>query len=341
MLTNQLNSNPVDPNKVPKKKLNTGAEMPVVGLGTFGSDNYDNQTIANAVHDAICLGYRHIDCASVYGNEKEIGEVIAQLIAEGKVKREELWITSKVWNDMHHDVIGACKKSLADLQLDYLDLYLVHWPFPNAHAKGVSVESRDANAKPYIHADYMKTWRDMEKLVEMGLVKNIGTSNMTIPKMELLLRDCKIKPACNEMELHPHFQQPALFNYLLQHDIQPIGFSPVGSPNRPVRDKTPDDTTPIDDPVIHEIAKAHGVHPAVICIKWAAQNGQIPIPFSVKQEKFMSNLRCATEDPLTDAEMAAIKSIDKNCRFIKGQVFTWKGATWEDLWDTDGIIKTS
>jgi diketogulonate reductase-like aldo/keto reductase len=340
MHTNQNNSNAVDPNSVPKKKLNTGAEMPVVGLGTFGSDNYDNQTIANAVRDAICLGYRHIDCASVYGNEKEIGEIIAQLIAEGTVKREELWITSKVWNDMHHDVIGACKKSLADLQLDYLDLYLVHWPFPNSHAKGVSVESRDANARPYIHADYMKTWHDMEKLVEMGLVKNIGTSNMTIPKMELLLRDCTIKPACNEMELHPHFQQLALFNYLLQHDIQPIGFSPVGSPNRPERDKTPDDTTPIEDPVILEIAKAHGVHPAVICIKWGAQNGQIPIPFSVKQEKYMSNLRCVTEDPLTDAEMAAIKNIDKNCRFIKGQVFTWKGATWEDLWDENGKIKT-
>ena len=336
-----MNQNPlyVDPDKVPKKKLYNGSEIPVVGLGTFGSDNYNANTIAHAVKEAVRLGYRHIDCAAVYGNEKEIGQAIKELIDEGTVTREELWITSKVWNDSHDRVIAACEQSLSDLGLDYLDLYLVHWPFPNHHAKGVTVDSRDSNAKPYIHEDYMKVWRDMESLVDAGKVRNIGTSNMTIPKMELLLRDCRIKPVVNEMEMHPHFQQPELFEYLKKHGIAAIGFCPIGSPNRPERDKTPDDTVPIEDPVIAKIAEAHNVHPAVICIKWAAQNGQIPIPFSVKPEKFMSNLRCVTEDPLTDEEMAAIKNQDKNCRFIKGQVFTWESATWEDLWDTDGIIK--
>lgn len=331
--------NKINPTSVPKKKLYNGAEIPVVGLGTFGSDNYDPATIANAVKEAIRMGYRHIDCAAVYGNEKEIGAALAEVIAEGTVTREELWITSKVWNDMHHDVIGACRRSLSDLGLDYVDLYLVHWPFPNFHAKGVSVDSRDPNAKPYIHADYMKVWRDMEKLVEMGLVRNIGTSNMTKPKMELLLADCAIKPVVNEMELHPHFQQRELFDYLVSNGITPIGFCPIGSPNRPERDKTPEDTNPLEDPVIVKIAAAHNIHPAVACIKWAAQNGQIPIPFSVKPEKYESNLRCVTEDPLTQAEMDEISKIDKNCRFIKGQVFTWAGATWEDLWDEDGVIK--
>lgn len=329
----------IDPASVPKKRLDTGAEIPVVGLGTFGSDNYDNQTIADAVRQAIRLGYRHIDCAAVYGNEKEIGRAIADVIAEGTVKREELWITSKVWNDMHHDVAGACRRSLHDLGLDYLDLYLVHWPFPNFHAKGVSVDSRDPGARPYIHGDYMKTWAAMERLADEGLVRNIGTSNMTRPKMELLLADCRIRPAVNEMELHPHFQQPGLYDYMLSQGIQPIGFCPIGSPNRPERDKTPEDTSPIEDPVIIKIAQAHGVHPAIVCLKWAVQRGEVVIPFSVKPEKFAANLRCATEDPLTDAEMAAIKAIDKNCRFIKGQVFTWSGATWEDLWDENGIIK--
>ena len=329
----------VDPDRVPKKRLYNGAEIPVVGLGTFGSDNYDADTIANAVKEAVRAGYRHIDCAAVYGNEKEIGRALKELIDEGTVTRQELWITSKVWNDSHDRVIAACEQSLGDLGLDYLDLYLVHWPFPNHHAKGVTVDSRDSNAKPYIHENYMKVWRDMESLVDAGKVRNIGTSNMTIPKMELLLRDCRIKPVVNEMEMHPHFQQPGLFDYLKEHGIAAIGFCPIGSPNRPERDKTPDDTVPIEDPVIVRIAEAHGVHPAVICIKWAAQHGQIPIPFSVKPEKFMSNLRCVTEDPLTEQEMAAIKAQDKNCRFIKGQVFTWKGATWEDLWDEDGIIK--
>ncbi len=329
----------VDPILVPKRKLNNGAVIPAVGIGTFGSDNYDNQTIADAVKAAVRGGYRHIDCAAVYGNEAEIGDAIAELIAEGTVTREELWITSKLWNDQHDNVIEACRKSLADLKLDYVDLYLVHWPFPNFHAKGVSVESRDPNAKPYIHENFMKTWRDMEKLVEMGLVKNIGTSNVTKAKMELILKDCKIKPVINEMEIHPHFQQPELYDYMVANGIQPIGFCPIGSPNRPERDKTETDTVPIEDPAIVAIAAAHGVHPAVICLKWAVQRGEIIIPFSVKPEKFMANLECAIVDPLTDEEMATMKSLDKNNRFIKGQVFCWEGAEWQDLWDLDGTIK--
>ncbi len=328
----------VDPALVPKKKLNSGAEIPVIGLGTFGSDNYDNDTIAEAVRGAIRAGYRHIDCAAVYGNEKEIGRVIAGMITAGEITRGELWITSKVWNDMHHDVAGACRRSLADLQLDYVDLYLVHWPFPNFHAKGVSVDSRDPNARPYIHQEYMTTWRAMEKLLDEGLVRNIGTSNMTRPKMELLLRDCRIRPACNEMELHPHFQQHELYDYVVAQGIQPIGFCPIGSPNRPERDRTPEDTDPMTDPVVVAAAAAHGIHPALVCLKWGVQRGEVVIPFSVKPEKYISNLRCVMQDPLTAAEMEALSKIDKKCRFIKGQVFTWKGVDWPSLWDEDGVI---
>ncbi len=329
----------INPTLVPQRTLSNGSVIPAVGIGTFGSDNYDNQTIADAVKIAVRHGYRHIDCAAVYGNEAEIGVAIKELIEEGVVTREELWITSKLWNDQHDNVVEACKKSLKDLQLDYVDLYLVHWPFPNFHAKGVSVESRDPNAKPYIHENFMRTWGEMEKLYDLGMVKNIGTSNVTKAKMELILRDCRVKPVINEMEIHPHFQQPELYDFMVSNGIQPIGFCPIGSPNRPERDKTPDDTVPIEDAVIIEIAKAHGVHPAVICLKWAVQRGEIIIPFSVKPEKFMANLECAIIDPLTDAEMEAIKGQDKNCRFIKGQVFCWIGANWPDLWDEDGTIK--
>ena len=248
-----------------------------------------------------------------------------------------MWITSKVWNDRHGDVVGSCRQSLADLQLDYLDLYLVHWPFPNFHPPKCDVSSRSLDAKPYIHADYIKTWAQMEELVDLGLVKHIGTSNMTIPKMDLLLRDCRIKPVCNEMELHPHFQQPELFDYCVERDILPIGYSPLGSPGRPERDRTPDDTVDLEDPVILKIAKAHGLHPASVAIKWAVQRGQIPIPFSVNH--YRDNLEAALGDSLTEAEMAEIAGIDKGCRLIKGQVFLWKdNQTWEDLWDLDGTI---
>ncbi|HBR35559.1 MAG TPA: aldo/keto reductase [Firmicutes bacterium] len=330
----------VDPNKVPKRKVYTGAEIPAVGLGTYGSDRFSAEQIAEAVKGAIAVGYRHIDCAAVYGNEHLIGESLQAAIQAG-VKREELWITSKVWNDMHGDgdVLISCAKSLKDLQLDYLDLFLVHWPFPNYHAPGVSVDSRDPHARPYIHEEYMKVWRQMERLVELGLVKHIGTSNMTIPKLKLVLRDAKIKPACNEMELHPHFQQPELFKFVVDNGIVPIGFCPIGSPKRPDRDKTEADTVDIEDPVIVRIAQRHQVHPAVICVKWAVQRGQVPIPFSIHRDEYLSNLMCSVIDPLTDEEMEEIATIDQNCRLIKGQVFLWESAKgWEDLWDLNGEI---
>lgn len=330
----------IDPNLVPKKTLYTGAKIPTIGLGTFGSDRFSGEDIAKAVIEAASVGYRHFDCASVYGNENLIGGSLQQIMKNG-VSREDLWVTSKLWNDKHaeEDVILSCKKSLEDLELDYLDLYLVHWPFPNYHAPGCDVSSRSENAKPYIHENYMKTWRQMEKLVEMGLVKHIGTSNMTVPKLKLVIRDAKIKPACNEMELHPHFQQPELFGFCIENGIQPIGFCPIGSPTRPDRDKTEADTVDIEDPIIQSIAKRLGVHPAVVCVKWAAQRGQIPIPFSIFRNEFLSNLASTVSEPLTDEDMKAIAGIDKNCRLIKGQVFLWKdNQSWEDLWDLNGTI---
>jgi diketogulonate reductase-like aldo/keto reductase len=329
---------PVDPRAIPQRTLYTGAKMPAVGLGTFGSDHVTPAQVAEAVRGAAKAGYRHFDCASVYGNEPEVGAALEE-IQRGGLKREELWITSKLWNDKHgeDDVIPQCRKSLADLRLNYLDLYLVHWPFPNYHAPGCDVTARSADAKPYIHANYMKTWRKMEELVDLGLVKHIGTSNMTIPKLKLLLRDARIKPAVNEMELHPHFQQPELFKFVVENGIQPIGYCPIGSPGRPERDRTPEDTSPTEDPVIVKIAQAHGVHPAVVCIKWAVQRGQTPIPFSI--HNYRANLVGAASDPLTAEEMKQIAGLDRNCRLIKGQVFLWKdGQSWEDLWDMSGEI---
>lgn len=336
----QIAKDGVDPKTVPKRKLYTGAEIPAIGLGTFGSDRFTGKDIAEAVKGAISVGYRHIDCASIYKNEQLIGESLEEVMGCG-IMREELWITSKLWNDMHGegDVLKSCKKSLSDLKLDYLDLYLTHWPFPNYHAPGCSVDSRSPNAKPYIHENYMKTWYQMEELVEKGLVRHIGTSNMTIPKLKLVLHDAKIKPACNEMELHPHFQQQDFFDFCIENNVQPIGFCPIGSPTRPDRDKTEGDTVDIEDEIIVKIAKRLNIHPAVVCVKWAVQRGQIPIPFSIHRNEYLSNLECTTKDMITEEEMREIVGIDKNCRLIKGQVFLWKGAkSWKDLWDLDGEV---
>ncbi|MBI3921602.1 MAG: aldo/keto reductase [Armatimonadetes bacterium] len=330
----------VDPKEIPTRVLYTGATIPVVGLGTFGSDSVSAQTVAEAVSGAASVGYRLFDCASVYGNERQIGHSFCEII-RGGVKREDLWVTSKLWNDKHgeDDVIPSCEKTLEDLQLSYLDLYLIHWPFPNFHPPRCDITSRSAEAKPYLHESYMKTWRQLEKLVERGLVKHIGTSNMTIPKLKLLLRDAEIRPACAEMELHPHFQQPELFQFVVDNGIVPIGYSPVGSPGRPERDRTPDDTVDTEDPVIVRIAERWGLHPAVVCVKWAVQRGQVPIPFSVRRTHYLSNLRGAVSGPLTEEEMREIEGIDRNCRLIKGHVFLWKeDQTWEGLWDLNGEI---
>lgn len=334
----KISENAVEQSSIPYKVLANGQKMPAIGMGTFGSDRFSAEEVSQAVLGAASIGFRFFDCASVYGNEKLIGEMFKQMM-DGGIPREELFIDSKVWNDQHDDVIEACKQTLADLQLDYLDLYLVHWPFPNYHAPGCDVDSRSADAKPYIHENFMNTWRQMEQLVDMGLVKSIGTSNMTQAKMELLLQDARIKPVVNEFECHPHFQQTEFYNYLISKEVLPIGFCPIGSPTRPDRDTTEDDTVDIEDPVIVAAAKRLGVHPAVVCIKWAAQRGHVPIPFSVRENEYYTNLKCITENPLTDEEMEAIAKIDKNCRLIKGQVFLWEGAKgWEDLWDLDGQI---
>jgi alcohol dehydrogenase (NADP+) len=333
----------IDPALVPQRTLYTGAIMPAIGLGTFGSDHASHEAVARAVIGAAEVGYRHFDCAAVYGNEHLIGQSLKHVTASS-VKREELWITSKLWNDKHaeEDVIPACKKSLGDLGLEYLDLYLIHWPFPNHHARGVDVTSRDHHAKPYIHENYMKTWRQLEKLVDMGLVRHIGTSNMTKPKLELLLHDARIKPAANEMELHPHFQQPELFKFVRDNGVEAIAYCPIGSPNRPERDRTPEDTNPLEEPIIVDIAKRLNVHPASVCMKWAMQRGQTPIPMSTNPKNYLANLQTVISEPLTDKDMKAIESIDKNNRLIKGQVFLWKeNQDWQDLWDINGKIVVS
>ena len=319
---------------VPTYKLNTGAIMPAVGLGTFGSDKYTPDQISQAVKGAVKAGYRMLDCASVYQNEDQIGKILTELFSEGTVTREDLFITSKVWNDQHREVKKSCQKSLSDLQLSYIDLYFVHWPFPNYHAPGCDGDSRNPDSKPFSVDEFMDTWRQCEELYELGLIKAIGMSNMTVSKLEQVLPLCRIKPSALEMECHPSFQQQDLFEYAMRREIRPIGFCPIGSPSRPERDRCEDDVVDTQLPEVVEVANAHNIHPALVCIKWAVQRGLCTIPFSVKEPQYVSNLKCTTEDPLTDAEMELLKKAERDCRLVKGQVFLWPGATdWRQLWE--------
>ncbi len=331
---------PVDPDLVPKFTLRSGKQIPAQGMGTFGSDHADAGQVAEAVSTAIDLGYRLIDCASVYGNEPDMGSVLTEAQSRG-VRRDELFVVSKVWNDQHgpEQVAKAARQSLRDLKLEQLDAYLVHWPFPNYHAPQAAPEARNPDSRPYIHEEFMETWTAMEKLVDEGLVAHLGTSNVTVPKLKLILRDARIAPEVNEMELHPTMQQGELFQFCKDHDILPVGYSPLGSPNRPERDRTEADLSDMEMPVVVEIAKEMGVHPAAVCLKWAHQRGQVAIPMSLNPRNMAANLRAITQDPLTPQQMHLLRGVERDNRLIKGQVFLWPGSqSWVDLWDVDGTI---
>lgn len=311
-------------------------ELPKIGMGTFGSDKYDEKTVANAVKFAIKAGYRLFDCASVYGNESEIGDVFAEAFKSGVTKREDIVVISKVWNDMHGEgkVIESCFNTLKDLKLDYLDIYFMHWPFPNYHAKGCDVDSRNPDSRPFYVDEFMTAWRQMEWLKKNGYVKEIAMSNMTIPKLEAVLPLCEIMPYAHEMELHPSFQQKALYEYCISHSIKIIGYCPLGSPNRPERDRTPDDVADTEMPEIVSIANEHGCHPAEICLAWAMQSGHTPIPFASREINIIKNLMVRNKIVLSSDEMETISKLNCDNRLVKGHVFLWNGATnWHDLWD--------
>lgn len=332
----------VDPKDVPKRKLANGMKMPAIGLGTYSNDKYTNEEIAQAVTMALSCGYRFIDCASIYGNEAEIGVAIENALADG-LNRDELFVSSKLWNGSHapEQVRPAIEKSLADLRLKQLDLYYIHWPFPNTHEAGASPDSRDPNAKPYDPEAYLATYRELEKALDDGLIRAIGTSNMTVPKLRLLLPEVRHRPVVNQMEMHPCFAQNDFFTYLLEEKMVPVAFCPLGSPERPERDTTLQDVAVMKQPVIVQMAKKHGVHPAQICLKWAVQRGQIPIPSSILRQHIADNIKAVVSDPLGPEEMVSLATINCDCRLIKGQVFLWETATsWKDLWDEDGQIKT-
>ena len=315
--------------------LKNGEPLPKIGFGTFGSDHYSPVQVAKAAAYAIESGYRFFDCAQVYGNEDKIGGVFADAFGRGVVRREDIFVTSKVWNDMHGagKPTDALRRTLADLRLDYVDAYFVHWPFPNYHAPGCDGDSRNADSVPFDPEAYIRVWGEMESLHGAGLTRSLGMSNMTIAKLEAVLDRTSVQPAMIEMELHPGFQQRELFDYCIGKGIKVIGFCPLGSPNRPERDVTPEDVSDMELEEVKEIARSRNVHPAAVCLMWAVRMGAIPIPFSGNEKNIRENLRSAAEE-LTDEEMAALERAERNCRLVKGQVFLWRGAeSWKELWD--------
>ncbi|KNC75705.1 hypothetical protein SARC_11773 [Sphaeroforma arctica JP610] len=299
--------------------LVSGNKIPVVGLGTWQAEK---GVVGQAVKDAIELGYRHIDCAAIYGNEKEIGEAFKEVFA-GDVKREDVFVTSKLWNTMHapEKVEDALKKTLSDLGLEYLDLYLIHWP---VH------QNDDGSFLPYEAIPIGDTWKALEACVDKGLVRDIGVSNFSAKKVKQVLQGARIKPAMNQIERHAYLQQPKLLEYCLSEGIRVTAYSPLGSPGNSMYDFS--EKAVIETEAIQKLAEKHNVTAAQVCIRWAIQSGTVTIPKSTKRHRIQEN---ATVDfKLSDEDMKEIAALDKGHRYCDGSFWTKnEHYTLESLWE--------
>ncbi len=309
-----------------------GDQMPIVGLGTWKSAPGE---VYAAVREAIRAGYRHIDCASVYGNEAEIGNALRDAVAERQVTRQELWITSKLWNNSHgrENVARALGKTLADLKLSYLDLYLIHWPIPLK--PGAVFPSSAADFLTPAEAPIRSTWEGMEGAVSAGQTRHIGVSNFSAKKLRDLIEHCKTRPEVNQVELHPLLQQPELVSFCTSHGVHVTAWAPLGSADRPDSTKRPNAPVLLENPVIKSIAESVGCTPAQVLIAWHVNRGIATIPKSVSPSRLRENL-AAAEITLTPAAMERIAALDQNYRLINGSFWAMEGSPWtlQTIWDT-------
>lgn len=296
---------------VPALKLGSGFSMPMVGLGTWKSKPGE---VRAAVESAIDAGYRHIDCAPVYGNEAEVGEALKEKIGKS-VQRDDLFIVSKLWNNAHkkENVRPACEKTLADLGLQYLDLYLIHWPHAfEFQAGGPLIPKREDGTVIYDEeTNFTETWSAMEELVAAGLVRSIGISNFNASQVKEVASMCKIKPAMNQVERHPYFDQARLMAVCAEHGIPLTAYCPLGSADNPFRKDT--DPVLLQDPVLAEIGKKYGKTAAQVALRWEVDTGVVVIPKSVNPERIKQNLDVC-DFQLTKEDLDAIAAINRNWR---------------------------
>eukprot|EP00744_Colponema_vietnamica_P005564 GILI01008142.1.p1 GENE.GILI01008142.1~~GILI01008142.1.p1 ORF type:complete len:306 (-),score=119.24 GILI01008142.1:97-1014(-) len=291
---------------IPSATLHNGFKIPLVGLGTWQAKKGE---VGAAVRAALSCGYRHIDCAAVYDNEQEVGEAFQEVFSsEQGPKREEVFVTSKLWNTKHAaaDVRSACEKTLSDLKLSYLDLYLIHWPLAF-----LPDSSKDQDgAMTLAPISLRETWQAMEKLVDDGLVRSIGVSNFNVQMLIELFTFARIKPAANQVELHPYLPQAGLVGFCQKHGVHVTAYSPLANsalnPNNPVL---------INEPVLATLAAKHNTTPANIAIRWSVERGVSAIPKSVSPARIAQNLAVG-HFSLSEEDMAQVQTLSRGLRIV-------------------------
>lgn len=302
----------------------------MIGLGTSGipaDKAYD------VVREALKIGYRHFDCAPIYKNEAEVGQALNDAVDDGEVTREELWVTSKLWNSDHryNDVEPACESSLEAMGLDYFDLYLIHWPV--AVERGVEWAEKEEDHLAEPEAPLEDTWTGMEDCLAEGLAKHIGVSNFNIQKLEQILEECEEPPEVNQCEWHPYLPQQTLHDFCKSNKIKMVGYAPLGSPNRPDKYKSANEPELLSDPAITEIAEKHGITPAQALIAYGLTRKMAVIPRSTNAERLKENFEA--EELKLDREDLRTLIVLSKYRYFKGEEHTRHGSPYKltDIWE--------